>query len=1509
MQQRKRWQFYLIAVVIVLTIYNILPTVFYYSKPLKKPVNETQATQIASSALKRVNVLERDSVAWLDSFCKMLKISPASIKAKSDNPSQIVALFNSQADAKRFRRFMPRAGALIPFVPAQLFLSQDDNLSKQVLIQRQIPMQFNQSMEKSLFKFSYKSDSSGKVSPLYKDLVFDRAVQIGLAIGSQSNEAVLLKTIESSQISYLASNAVFTLCQDLVDFVDVFGENSLISSRYFASFTQEEFSSKSSAVGAFVSSIDQIRDMIKKEKIQLKQKKSASKSEFTSDEDRRNVSLLEKKESLLIRARSIVQKHRSQFAKGANPWTYSSLSELLNSSFNNNIQQITVGNRSTFIDKIIVDWKNDKIVFTLKKDIEDYKKRLKGAKKDRFDQLIINEIASINRKTDEKISSQVDRFVINLNQLTNSKSFLVLELDQIAKSQSGLIKNILDSEWNPSHMELKRDVFPIYDYETYKNLPLTKQKLCLVVYAPMLHSSVAKDGMKANAIYVMAKGIDRIIKKYQAVPDSEGARLFAKDFEELRNVLSRNGFLGYSASSLFANSDFKNDFIFERSDYYNTIIAATRENFVVNGTKKYGVLEFTDLEQRIITTNKIETAIHEDLLKWKDDYNSARVSIDPNKKYDVPSPVRNAFFSNLALSARKYFRGDERKIIHWGLDLSGGKTVQIELRDQNNKIVSNEADLKQGSNELYNRVNKMGVSEVSIRTVGSNIVLDFPGAQNLSAAELVKASTMFFHIVNEKFSPENKALAENANRFLQEVWNEAVVTNRKDVDSINRIAWNHLYGTSLDSDTVQPRSEAAKALYDNGLKLASVSNTTISSAFNDVISKIAVFRGDDSSKWQGQVHPLIIVFNNYALEGSNLINIRPGYDPSKGNFLSFEVGSSYTNKEGVKISPRDDMFLWTSQFSKEKIEGTVLEKYSRNKGWRMAVVLNDTVISAPVLESALRDHAMISGSFSQREVNQLSADLKAGSLSFTPKILSEKNVSPELGQMERTKGIVATFVALILVIIAMSIYYRFSGIVASVAVVFNLLIMWAALQNLQATLTLAGLAGIILTVGMAVDANVLVFERIREEFLSTGRIVSSIQTGYKKAFSAIFDSNITTIIAALILLNFDAGPIKGFAITLIIGIVSSMFTALFVTKYFFTKWSQNPNHKKLNMRNWISSTNFDFLKNSKYMFYVSGLIIVVGGYLLFAQRHVVFGMDFTGGFSLNVELNEKSGSNYRNIVEKALIKNGATAKDFQIRELNPTNNLRIMLGSSMEEKGAPFYGLPFETTKKNVSYAYENNPRISWVIDSLAKNGITVKKQNLENLDKSWTAMSGQMSDSMRNNAAIGLFLALVSILIYLTFRFEFKFAVSAMFCIVHDVLISVTLIAILYFFGVPIQIDLHTIAAIMTIIGYSLNDTIIVFDRIREDLKSMRKATFIEIVNHSLNVTLSRTTITSGTTFIVLLALVALGGSTIFSFALVMIIGVVFGTLSSIFIASPMMLLFHKIELKKENQVPIRES
>lgn len=1514
MEKQKRWQFWLIVAVILLTLYNILPTIFYYSKPLHEPIGPERAQEVALASIERVDSLEKEAEAWLASFSRLLGIHPTSITLNDRDPRLITVTFPDAKEAALFKRFLPKAGELIPFVPAQLMLGPErpDQPTNEVLVARQISVRLEPSQVDQLFRFSNKLEADGTPTPLYRNIVYDRAMQLALAFGGNSRLALQIQSAaDNVHQDPHSDELLISIAQELLEGSRLLYAYPEIAERWYASIAQGRSLQGESLMQKLLLRMESLQGRLKAERDRFQQEQStlAAKGEFLTGDQQQTLTLAENQLRIVSKASELLQQQMPDFAKARAPLTRSDVREAFaqgerQQKAQDPLQVVSLGNRNPFVRGLVIDWNNDKILLQFYPDVDAIRTTAAGGEaaayvRERFNQLLFDEVARVDSLTDENLAPSGDTFAVALNTLTDSRSFLTFDLGFVAAMRSHQLLDELLSTWTPQHPDLVREAYPVQEWDTYKKLSSLQQRLGLVIYAPAMYDETPPEGFDNSSIYVVARGLNAILQKYQAAPKATGAEEFRSDLAQLTQLLQQYGFIGFSGDTIGLDPTFRDDYIFQLDNYYDNLVKATRENFTVKGNKRYAVLDFTDVEQRILTLNRIEDRTQEDLLKWKEEYNAAQVNIDVTQRYLVPAPTQNVYWENFKISSAKYFRGDDRKILKWGLDLSGGKTVRIGLRDSSGRPVTNPDDLKQAVNELYNRVNKMGVAERTIRIESNNIILDFPGSQGLSASELVKASAMYFHIVNEKFTPNSPQLGAAINRFLQNVWNEAVVTNRKDAESVNEIAWRRLGMEQGEAFAVQPRGEDATLLYDNGLRLARLRDDQMSSAFNDTLSSIAILRGDNYMQWSGQTHPLVIVFHNYALEGSSLTDIQVGWDQTQGNMLTFRVKSSYgASRPSGTGNPRDDFYAWTSQFSEDRIVGTPRDLYNRGQGWRMAVILNDQIVTWPALKAALRESASITGRFTQREINQLAADLKAGSLSFTPRILSEQNVSPELGLEERSKGITASLVALVLVVVCMVSYYRFGGVVASCAVLFNILIMWGVLQNLGAALTLPGLAGIVLTIGMAIDANVLVFERVREEFKLSGRIGSAIQAGYRKAFSAIFDSNITTIIAAVILIQFDSGPIRGFAVTLIIGIISSMFTALFMTRYFFAGWVQNPAHKELHMLELIKSTQFDFLAQTRKAIIISAIAVVIGAFLFVNQRHTIFGMDFTGGYSLTLEVEEKGGThqNYRLEAIDALLAAGATSNDVQVRQLSYPWQLRLQLGTSMEEKGHPFYEMPADT-EGVFTYSYQNNPRIVWIVDALQKGGLTVPPSQLEQLQSHWTAMSGQFSDAMRNNAIFGLVLALLAILLYITVRFEFKYAVAAVIALVHDAVITVGAIALFHMLGMPVQIDLQVIGAIMMIVGYSLNDTIIVFDRIREDVHLFRKMSFSAVINHAINVTLSRTIMTSGTTLLVLLALAALGGESIFAFAFVMAIGILIGTFSSLFVAPPVMLYLHNRE------------
>lgn len=1489
MEKIKRWHIFLIILVFALTVYNILPTLIYYSKPLSKPIEEKQAMQIAQNIVQRVDSLQDEALDWIHSFSKNLGVKPKTIQMDPEEPTLIEVTFSKAEDAALFRRYLPKAGALIPFVPAQLSVLSDLNEEPvRVVIERKVGFYSKTSNPSEWFSYVPIEESSAP-SKSYQKLTLSRFNQIAIGLAGNSPNSELIENLKSKPTEALE------LAQNILSCEKLFGENSSITKRYFKSFSQNN-SKPENCSSDLISAFSRLESRFETE-LKGKDTPLALKNR------------LEKDCETLKSASLIVKRNAELFNSGETPYTLQTIEKEIGPY--TSVQRLALKERNPYVQLIEIDWTKGNIQLILFQDVEKILSQQEfsnkgNIQKEKINQLIINEVARVSKLTSETIKPISNGYAVALQESPENKSLLVLNLEKVAQEQALNLFHVLSNNWQPQSPDLQKEFFPIWDFATYKDLDSKASKFGLLVYAPAADTETPIKGFRNNSIYVVAKGLSSMFQKFQSDTSSEGSQQFLEEYRALQSLLMQQGFqLSYLAEGNAFAPGFSKDLIFEKPDYYADLLAATRENFIVHGDQRVATLELTDLAQRIAVENKIGNEIHDELVKWSDDYKAAQVDLqDPTLRFLVPPPTKNIYWNNFKLSCQEYIRGDLRKVIRFGMDLSGGRSILIGLKDQNNRPVTNKEDLAEGVNELTQRVNKIGLSEVEIRIEGNHIALDFPSSKGLSAQELIKGSSMLFHVVNEKFSSSASPYFETTQKFLQDVWNEAVITNRKDIEGLNAIAWKQL-GGSEESDQIYPRSEVAKSLHELGFKLASPHHSESSSKFDDELSLVAPYSGAEFTDWKGQTTPLVLIFKNFALEGAQIENIRTSYDSKDGNVLSFNVKGSHTTKSGQKVNSREAFYSWTSHFAKDRIFGTPLEKYSPGRGWRLAIVLNGRIINDPQLNQALRDNVQVTGGFTQHEVNKLSADLKAGSLSYKPEILSETNVSADLGHQERAQGITATLVALLLVIALMVVYYRFSGVVASVALLFNLLIIWATLQNLQATLTLSGIAGIILTLGMAVDANVLVFERIREELKKTSHLATAIYSGYKQAFSAIFDSNITTILAAIILLNFDTGPIKGLAITLTIGITSSMFTALFMTRVFFSRWVQRTKSTTLHMANWFQVQSINFLKNARWVSSLFVLTLVIGSTLMVIQHKTIMGMDFKGGYSMNIDVLSKGKENMRSQVQSALIAAGAKTTDFQVRELNQPTALRIHLSSTLEEKGRPFNNFPKTLELTSSTYAWQQNPRISWVVEALEKQGIEIAPQSLNSIQKNWSEMSGQLSKSMRNNALIGLSLAMFFILIYISFRFEVKFALSAILCTLHDVLLTLALLAILHLFGVSVEINMQVIAALMTIIGYSLNDTIIVFDRIREERKLMKKASFAEVINHSLNVTLNRTLMTSITTFVVLLALLLMGGSKIFDFSLMMSIGIVIGTLSSLYIAPLLLLYFHGKEVRETSPAP----
>lgn len=1495
MEKKNRWKLSVIALVVAVTLFNILPTTIYYSKPLNRCINEKQAKKIGSAAVARLDGLKKETLSWTRAYLKLLGIKECEISSDPNSAELINLHFKNKVDAKKFKRFFPRAGSLIPFAPAKLSLVERLGSDLHVVIMRRMGQPIKKENIDNFFSFASKDLSKLSTSSPYYSAVEDRVSCLTLACVGTHSHAKWLNILEKLP-SVEEKEAALTRHVNLIDkYAHLFKSKPAVLKRLLGTFAMGPFEEGHNVSDLLHREVDLLKDALMKEKLELLEEKKTCEESSKPFEKRQafRLSHLQKTEDKLRAAYQLVSKHSAFINNGRKPWSLARVKQKMAETFAK--RSSSYGSQELFFEdlhplfaSITIDWHQEMVRLNLHKDVQEALKEARSAKeKKAISSLIYNEIASISRSTNETITPIEECFKIDLASLEGSQSMLVLDLTKVSQSMAESLIHTIKNYWKPSHPDLSPASFPVWDFETYQSLPEHEKQFGLLVYSPNQDSS--SDLLRTNSMYVVAKGFQEILMRLQKGMDQEQKTAFFEDFETLRSLLSERGFISYSGDVIPFTKDFKNDTIFESPNFFAPVIEATREKFESKGRHRFSVLEFTNLKQRLLVANNIDDTIHAELLKAKENYSLNQVKLDPYVKYDTPQPSKNTLWANFLLSAKKYFRGDERKVLKWGLELNGGKSIQIQVKDTDSMVVTDPNDISTAIDQLYTRVNKMGLSEISIRQEGDTINLDFPSAQGLSASELIEATSMRFHMVNEQFAPENPICGSDAADFLQGVWNEAVVTGRKDIDSINQIARDHLYGEGLTAKNAQPPTETAEKLFDLGLRLAGEEDKA-GTELNSNLSKICL----KSQLREGQYNPLMILMHNFALNGSNLTNVRGGYDSTRGNILLFEVKSSAFNSKGNSIDPSEIFAQWTSTFGAKSIKGTNMGSYTHDRGWRMAVVLNNEVISAPAVSGELRGRASIEGNFTQSEINRLEADLKAGSLSFTPQILMEKNISPELGVKDRMLGIASTLVALALVVVVMIGYYRFAGFIASIAIVFNLLIMWATLQNLHATITLAGIAGIILTIGMAVDANVLVFERIREEYAKSGRIKSAIAIGYEKAYTAILDSNITTVIAALILLNFNSGPIKGFAISLIVGIVSSMFTALFMTKTFFERWAEKNPEKSLTMSSAISNSRFSFLRYARLSFIGVLAVCILGGSVLTTDKSSVMGMDFAGGYSFHLNLDpDHHADGHQQLAEKALLDAGIKKQHFSVKTLSPNNHLKVLLSKNVD-----LDSIDLEESFGENSLQ-EKHPIVGKVVRALETAEI---KLGGESIDKSWNSVSGQMSSAMFNQAIIGLVFAMLCILVYITFRFEFIYALSATIGLVIDVIVTAMIVVALNGFGVPVEFDLTTVAAMMVIIGYSLNDSIIIFDRIREDRKLRPDRPLKEVINLALNATLGRTIMTSTTTLVVLIALLTIGGSSIFGFSLVTTIGVIFGTFSSLFLAAPLLLFFEK---KKNPRLP----
>ena len=611
--------------------------------------------------------------------------------------------------------------------------------------------------------------------------------------------------------------------------------------------------------------------------------------------------------------------------------------------------------------------------------------------------------------------------------------------------------------------------------------------------------------------------------------------------------------------------------------------------------------------------------------------------------------------------------------------------------------------------------------------------------------------------------------------------------------------------------------------------------------------------------------------------GSDLVSAAVERDPTSGRLA---IGFRLNAEGGRKFS-------------------TLTRNYKANgpknptaHGRQLAIVLDDQLISAPVIQSEIGSSGQITGHFTAAEAQKLANELNAGALPAPMKILAETTVAPTVGDDAIAAAKWAASIGFLLVAIFMFIYYWYAGLVANVALFLDIALLPTALvvcANILGVfahdpsmggggsmqlpvLTMPGIAGLVLSLGMAVDANVLIFERIREEFLAKKAAGEAIKNGYGRAFTAIFDSNLTTIITGVILFVVGTGPVRGFAITLTAGVVISMFTAVVVTRLIFDHVVNPSSTKAFKMMQFFKNPNYDFMKVTKFTvggsFAFIAVALIVFVIRLNVNKASVLSVDLTGGTSIVYNLKEEAKPAVADI--RAAINDFDNAAIIQYQEGVGATTLLVKTGETAETvKGS---ALPDKDVGAHVTEL------------------LRAKFPAAEFAAASVDEVGSMVGADLKKSGTYAVLFSLVAILLYVGFRFQFGFGLGALAALAHDALISLGIFSLC-----GRQVSLIVITALLTIIGYSVNDTVVVFDRIREQLKHDKKLSFYDLCNAAVNSCLSRTAITSVTTLFAVLALFAFGDGSIFDFALIMLIGIIAGTFSSVFIATPIMYWWYK--------------
>ena len=819
---------------------------------------------------------------------------------------------------------------------------------------------------------------------------------------------------------------------------------------------------------------------------------------------------------------------------------------------------------------------------------------------------------------------------------------------------------------------------------------------------------------------------------------------------------------------------------------------------------------------------------------------------------------------------------------------------KIKLTSTNKEVIDVlnlevEDAINRSFNILRSRIDRFGVTQPNIQRLetAGRILVELPGIKNPERARKLLQSTAKLEFWETYEARELFSDIQKVNEYLRET-NEAIneedlitgISDKKDVvsDDFEDDLFD-FEGDTLESDTTQ----SADQFFDE--------NPFFALMFPNVDQQTGNVRegpalGSCNVKDTAELNSLL---NDEKIKSFFPSDVKFAYEvkpfDDEGRFIqlialrSISKSSSEAAMEGEVVTDASQSF---AEFGNTADVSMSMNKEGARKwkkltgdniGKSVAIVLDNYVYSFPTVQAQISGgRSSITGNFTVNEAKDLANILKSGKLPAPARIIEEAIVGPSLGEEAINAGLKSFIFALVIVLMYMIFYYNRAGLVSNVALLANIFFIFGVLSSLGAVLTLPGIAGIVLTIGMSVDANVLIYERIREELKNGKGLRLAIKDGYNSAYSSIIDANVTTLLTGIVLYTFGTGPIKGFATTLVIGILTSLFAAIFITRLVISSRLNKGKDVSFSTKltdGAFKSINIDFIGKRKKFYIISSLIVLLGIGSLFTKG-LNYGVDFVGGRTYVVRFADNIDKDLlRESLSNSFVDSDGLKYTPQIKTFGDDNQIKI-----------------------TTSFMINDN---SLGTDEIVEDKLSV---GLDATNSNYEIMSSQkvgptIADDIKDSAVGAIFFSLLIIFFYILLRFRrWQFSLGAVAAVFHDVVIVLSIFSILYgIMPFSLEIDQAFIAAILTIIGYSLNDTVVVFDRVREYINNNKKKEVHEVINGALNSTLSRTINTSLTTFFVLLLIFVFGGEVIRGFMFALMIGVLIGTYSSLFVASPIML------------------